>query len=57
MQNEFNAGTLKLVFFMLLSMPISLPLFVLVNKFYIDPDKEDGKDTLFDLTDSDKEDE
>ena len=42
---------------MLLSMPISLPLFVLVNKLYIDPDEEDGKDTWFDLTDSGKEDE
>ena len=56
LQNEFNAGTLKLMFFMLLGLPIGLPLFVLVNKFYIDPDKEDGKDTWPEKTDSGKED-
>ena len=57
LQNEFNAGTLKLMFFLFLGMPIGLPFFVFFNKLYKDPDKEDGKDSWLDGTDSGKENE
>ena len=41
-ESSFNAGTLKVMFFALLSMPIWLPIFLLGLKFYKNPDKEDG---------------
>tara|TARA_B100000927_G_scaffold235791_1_gene196384 strand:- start:85 stop:531 length:447 start_codon:yes stop_codon:yes gene_type:complete len=53
-ESSINAGTLKMMFFSLLSMPIWLPIFLLGMKFYKDPDKEDGKDNFFDDEFSDK---
>tara|TARA_B100001093_G_scaffold453411_1_gene462075 strand:+ start:131 stop:565 length:435 start_codon:yes stop_codon:yes gene_type:complete len=40
-ESNLNAGTLKAMFFVLLSAPIWLPIFLLGEKFYKDPDKED----------------
>ena len=42
LESSFNAGTLKLMFFALLSMPIWLPIILLGMKFYKNPDEEDG---------------
>lgn len=54
-ESSFNAGTLKMMFFGLWSIPIFFPMLFLGLKFYKDPDKEDGKDNFFDDEFSDKE--